>query len=298
MSRAKIRSYVTKQKVNTLGALQRIMSNFSPLMIAVAPNGARKTQVDHPALPLSPPEIATTATNCLNAGACMIHLHVRDENYNHSLDPERYKKAIAAIRSKVGENLIVQITTEAVGIYKPEEQVEVVKAVRPEAASIALRELCPNQKYEKQAGLFFEWMYKNGVSPQYILYDKNDIRRFNHYRQTGLIPGDNVSILLVLGRYSLDQQSDPNNLYPLLEDIDPNHKWWLCAFGKTESKCMNEAIKLNGHCRVGFENNTILPNGDTAVSNHQLVQEVAKQARALNRPIADADNARELMGIK
>ena len=134
------------------------MTEYSPLMIANAPNGARKTHRDHPALPLSPSELANTAGDCLRAGACMLHLHVRDENYGHSLDPQRYKDAIAAIRSEVGHKLIIQITTEAVNMYKPEEQIEVVKTVKPEAASIALRELCPDKSYEKQAGQFFEWI--------------------------------------------------------------------------------------------------------------------------------------------
>ena len=66
------------------------MSHNDVVMIAVAPNGARKTQQDHPQLPISPKEIAHTAAACLDAGACMLHLHVRDENLGHSLDAQRY----------------------------------------------------------------------------------------------------------------------------------------------------------------------------------------------------------------
>ena len=114
-----------------------------PLMIAVAPNGARKTKQDHPALPTSAQELAATARECREAGACMIHLHVRDKKNGHTLDPILYEEAIRAIRNEVKDGLILQITTEAVGIYNAGEQIEVVKAVRPEAASIALREFCP-----------------------------------------------------------------------------------------------------------------------------------------------------------
>jgi len=173
------------------------MTEDSPLMIAIAPNGARKTQNDHAALPISPAEIASTAEACMDQGACMIHLHVRDENNAHSLDPDRYLAAIAAIRERVGDRLIIQITTEAVGIYKPEEQIEVVKNVKPEAASIALREFCPDASYELAAGNFFEWMHKEAVAPQYILYDEDDIIRFNGYCESGLIPGDNHTNLML-----------------------------------------------------------------------------------------------------
>jgi len=56
------------------------MIDSNPVMIAVAPNGARKTKQDHPSLPINAEELAATAANCLAAGACMIHLHVRDRD--------------------------------------------------------------------------------------------------------------------------------------------------------------------------------------------------------------------------
>ncbi|NKB35190.1 MAG: 3-keto-5-aminohexanoate cleavage protein [Pseudomonadales bacterium] len=274
------------------------MTDTQPLMIAIAPNGARKTQQDYPTVPISPEELANTASDCLKAGACMIHLHVRDDKQGHSLDPNRYAPAIAAIREQVGDQLIIQITTEAVGIYRPEEQIEVVKKVKPEAASIALKEFCPDESHEQQAAQFFEWMFKEGVAPQYILYDERDIERFNHFCERGLIPGDTHSILLVLGRYTENQESNVEDLNPLLEVVNKSHRWWLCAFGKTEAQCMSRAIELNGHCRVGFENNTSMPDGKSAAANHQLVEVVADSAQAFNRSIANADQARELMSFR
>ena len=269
-----------------------------PVMIATAPNGARKTQQDHWAIPIISSELANTAAECLDAGACMIHLHVRDENQGHSLDPLRYKEAIKSVRDQVGDRLIVQITTEAVGIYKPEEQIEVVKSVKPEAASIALKEFCPDQSYETQAAMFFEWMYQERVAPQYILYDEKDIVRFNEYLSRGLIPGDKHTILLVLGRYTKDQQSDPNDLDQLIDLVDKSHLWWLCAFGQTESLCMAKAMALGGHCRVGFENNMLLPDGSLAKGNSDLVDITVKNAMSQERSVADADEAREVMGFR
>lgn len=269
-----------------------------PLMIAIAPNGARKTQQDHPAIPIISSELAHTAAACLDAGACMIHLHIRDENQAHSLDPQRYKDAIRAVRDKVGDKIIVQITTEAVGIYKPEEQIDVVKTVKPEAASIALKEFCPDTGYEIQAARFFEWMYRERVAPQYILYDEKDIKRFNEFCARGLIPGGKHTILLVLGRYTKDQQSDPDDLDQLVSLVDKSHLWWLCAFGKTESLCMANAMAQNGHCRVGFENNMLLPDGSLAKSNSDLVDVTVAIANSQKRAIANADQARELMGFR
>src|SRR5689334_12670119 len=116
--------------------------------IAVAPNGGRRTKADHPAIPLTPAELARTAAECLDAGAAMIHVHVRRPDGRHLLDADTYRQATSAIRAEVGDRLVIQITTEALGIYNPAEQIAVLKAVRPEAASLALRELAPDEAAE------------------------------------------------------------------------------------------------------------------------------------------------------
>ena len=78
----------------------------------------------------------------------MIHAHVRDRDGRHLLDAEAYRAAIAAIRAAVGDRLVIQITSEALGIYQPAEQMDVVREVRPEAVSLALRELLPDESHE------------------------------------------------------------------------------------------------------------------------------------------------------
>src|SRR5271170_4737413 len=81
------------------------------VVLAVAPNGGRKTKADHPALPLSADELARTAAECLERGASMIHLHVRDKDGGHCLDPEAYRSVIARICREVGDRLVIQITS-------------------------------------------------------------------------------------------------------------------------------------------------------------------------------------------
>lgn len=105
--------------------------DWEPLIIAVAPNGARKTQDFHPALPMTADEIARDAVACRDAGACMLHLHVRDRDGGHSLDGDTYRQAIAAVRTAVGDDMVIQITTEAVGHYTPDQQIALLHDVRP-----------------------------------------------------------------------------------------------------------------------------------------------------------------------
>ena len=268
-----------------------------PVLITVAPNGARKLKQDHPALPISPLELGATAASSLDAGAAMLHLHVRDNALQHSLDPELYRAATAEIRRQAGTELIIQITTEAVGKFQPEEQIESVKQTQPEAVSLAIRELIPGRTYESVAAKFFQWLYRERIAPQWILYDRNDIDQFKSFCARGLIPDELVHVLLVLGSYHQSRQSDPAELEKLIPHVDPNWLWSVCAFGSAESRCMKSAVALGGHCRVGFENNLEVSAGRLADSNTELVEATAEAIMASGNTIADAGTAREIFQI-
>lgn len=268
---------------------------WDPLILAVAPNGARKTKADHKRVPITPDELAVTARDCHKAGASLLHLHVRDDSERHSLDAGRYREAIAAIREAVGQDLIIQITTEAVGLYDRHQQMDCVRAVEPEAVSLAVRELVPDAEAEAEAGRFMAWLDEANISPQFILYDAEDLRRFNDLTERGIIPARRHFVLFVLGRYSQDMTSHPVEMLPFLEANTKAHTWAICAFGPRECACAAAATALGGHARIGFENNLHLPSGGTAPDNAALVRAAAAAAKAMGRPLADAATARELL---
>lgn len=270
-------------------------SIWSPLIVTVAPNGARKTQRDHSALPISPSEIARTAAECREAGAAMIHLHVRDAAGAHSLDLEHYRAAIEAIRREVGDRLVIQATTEAVGKYTPAQQMALVRDLKPESASIALRELIPDATAESTTAEFLAWLVSARIIPQFILYSAEDVRRYHDYRLRGIVPPGTHLLLFVLGRYSAGQISNPSNLLEFLLVHDGASPWAMCAFGKLEHACALAAAALGGHVRVGFENNLYLKNGTLANGNAELVAQVREGATALGRPLADAETVRQLL---
>ena len=88
--------------------------------LMVAPNGARKVKKDHPEVPLTIEETVEVAKNCFKAGAGAIHLHVRNEKGEHVLDAGLYKEALKELEFKVPK-MHIQVTTEAVGKYSPED---------------------------------------------------------------------------------------------------------------------------------------------------------------------------------
>ena len=260
--------------------------------VAVAPNGARRSKADHPALPTTPAELARTASECLEAGAAMIHLHVRDRDSRHLLDVEAYRAAMEAIRAAVGDRLVVQVTSEAVGVYSATEQMSVIKALRPEAVSLALSELAPAPSAEPEFLRFLSWMRSERIAPQIILYTPDEAVRLSKMRERGL-PFPDLPVLYVLGRYTSGQIAQARDLLPFLAEEMPRFRHWMtCAFGRYETACVTAGALFGGHVRVGFENNLARPDGTIARSNAELVVAVATALEACACDLADADDLR------
>lgn len=259
-----------------------------PVAIAVAPNGARRGKGDHPRLPLTAAEIARDAAECLEAGAAMIHLHVRDGAGAHVLDAGLYREAMAAVRAAVGPRLVIQITTEAVGRYTPAEQIALIDALAPESVSIGLREILPEGGDERPAAALFARMERAGVLWQLIVYEAAELARLDALAARGVLPAGPLAVLGVLGRKT-GTAADPAELEAFLAAGIGRHQWMLCAFGPQEAAFMARAAAAGGHARVGFENNLWLPDGSLAPSNAAIV---AATAAAAGRAPMDADGLR------
>jgi uncharacterized protein (DUF849 family) len=264
------------------------------VVLAVAPNGGRKTKADHPALPLTADELARAAAECLERGASMIHLHVRDAEGRHCLDPEAYRATIGRICQEVGDRLVLQITSESIGRYSPAEQRAAVLRTNPEAASLALRELAPEAADEEDFVEFLGMLKQMRVWPQIILYSPGEAERLGAMVKQGLIPFDKLSVLYVLGRFALTRTALPRDLLPFLAPNMPRFESWsVCAFGRRETACVTAAALFGGHGRVGFENNLALPDGARAASNAELVGAAAHALESVGLATQTADGLRE-----
>jgi uncharacterized protein (DUF849 family) len=264
------------------------------VVITVAPNGGRKTKADHPALPISAEELALAAAECLAAGASMIHLHVRDRDGLHALDAEAYRAAIARISEAVGDRLVVQITSESLGRYSLAEQKASILATNPEAVSLALRELAPDESSENDFAHFLSRLKQMRIWPQFILYSPEEAKRLAAMQKRGLIPFEAPAVLYVLGRFSLLRRASPSDLLPFVAPDMPRFPFWsVCAFGRREAACVTAAALIGGHARVGFENNLALPSGERTASNADLVAVVAHALKGLGIAIQSAHGLRE-----
>lgn len=265
----------------------------TPLILTVAPNGAYKQLADHPALPLTAATLAATARQCLDAGAAMLHLHIRDSAGRHSLDVAGYRHAQVIVKAAIGNAMVLQVTSEAARVYEAQAQIAMVRRLRPEAVSVGLREIDKPDIGEAGLADFFTWLVREKVMTQVILYDVTDLQRWQQLCSLGVIPGGRWSLLFVLGRYSAGQTSDPRDLVAFLHAHTGNEPWAVCAFGATEHACVMAAAAMGGHARVGFENNLLLLNGEPAPDNAALVRQAAQACACLGRPLASAQQIRE-----
>ncbi|TMV09179.1 3-keto-5-aminohexanoate cleavage protein [Ruegeria sediminis] len=236
--------------------------------ILVAPNGARRGHSDHPALPVTTDETVAAARACFAAGAQGLHLHVRDADGRHSLDPGRYREVLGELRQAVPQ-MQVQITTEAAGIYDVSAQLACVLAVCPYWASISVREIAREPELVDRV---YGACAAQGTRVQHILYDAEDVALLTRWRSQGIVRPEQADRLFVLGRYATGQVSRPEDLDRFLPTDAP---WMVCAFGPQEHACLLAAAARGGDLRVGFENGLTdadgIPWADNAASVAALV---------------------------
>jgi uncharacterized protein (DUF849 family) len=175
-----------------------------------------------------------------------------------------------------------------------------VRALQPEAVSIAVRELIPDAGAEPEAADFLGWAAAERIGVQFIVYAREEAARLRDLVERGVVPsGSNGKpqaphALFVLGRYSAGQRAEPRDLAPLLAEWPPGWPWTVCAFGPLEAQCLGDAIALGGHVRVGFENNLLRADGTLSSGNAEQVAGIRAIALREGRAVGGITDARAL----
>ncbi|MCF2872975.1 3-keto-5-aminohexanoate cleavage protein [Octadecabacter sp. G9-8] len=244
--------------------------------ILVAPTGARRTKQDHPNLPIQMDEIIQSAAACFAAGAHGLHLHVRDDAGQHTLDPGIYRETLAELETHLPD-MGVQITTEAAGVFDVATQLACLDGVKPRWASISVREIARDPAL---ADRVYGTCVDNGTKVQHILYDVADVALLADWHSRGIVRADQTSVIFVLGRYTTGQVSHPSDLTPFLETFENRGPWMVCAFGQNEHACLHAAAQHGGDLRVGFENNLLDGHGAQFTDNAASVNALADTLKA------------------
>ncbi|CUH68043.1 3-keto-5-aminohexanoate cleavage enzyme [Thalassovita gelatinovora] len=248
----------------------------------VAPNGARRSKADHPALPITDDEVVATARACQAAGADGIHLHIRDAQGRHLIDAARYRALLDRLQVDV-PGMYLQVTSESAGRYEAADQRAMMRVLQPRHVSVALREMVRLPSDWPAARDFYHWAAGAGVEIQHILYSPDEVRSFVIAIETGRIPGRHHLVQLVQGTYA-DDARGAFDLQDYLTHLDPgcghSFDWMLCAFGDSETASLVAAARQGGKARVGFENSFQNADGSKAVDNAARVREVDAALRA------------------
>tara|TARA_B100000700_G_scaffold141453_1_gene157420 strand:- start:851 stop:1594 length:744 start_codon:yes stop_codon:yes gene_type:complete len=239
----------------------------------VAPNGARPTKKDHAAVPMSLNEIVNTGKACFEAGAEAIHFHTRNDKGEHVLDSGLCKETLSELQKKVPK-MHLQITTEAIGKYSPEEMRKLAYEVMPPGISIGIREMIPSRNPSNEDIKIYQKLIEADTKIQHICYEPEDIDLLSNLLNKSKISKDGVWCMFVIGHYS-GKISDPKKISLFIEKLKENEfnaDWAVCAFSKEEISCLKAAINLGGKIRVGFENSFLMPDGSIAPNNETKVK--------------------------
>ena len=266
------------------------------LIITTALTGNVPTKKMNPNLPVTPEEIARDVKDCADAGACMFHVHARDEMGSPSLDQKIFKKIVRKIKSKAPE-VIIQLSTGARAGKDWEDRALPVRLL-PEMGSFTTgSNNLPGIVYENSPQFieFLAQVFKEtGVKPEIEVFEPGMINNALFLVKKGLLASP-LHFDFVLGAPGSMPGSIKNLLF-LSESIPDGSTWTVAGIGKNEIPLANAAILMGGHVRVGLEDNLYLPDGSLS-SNPALVETIVRIAREVGRQIASPDEARQILGL-
>ncbi len=269
-----------------------------PLLITVAPTGAETAKEDCPQLPTTPDEIAATARACEEAGAAMIHLHVRDADHRPTLDPTLLKEWVAAVRES--SELVVQLSTGG-SVHDPLEQRMKVLDAEPDSCSLTMGTTNFGDDVFSNPWPFVCDLYQlaqaRRVAPEFELFDLGQVHAMRRLLDRyGLPAGGKVHVDLVMGVPG-GMNGTTDALVAAVHDLPPETtSWSATGIGRSTLSVILASLSKGGHLRVGMEDVLTISRGVPVESNAQLVDRaVAIGALAQRTPMTPAQ-ARELIG--
>jgi 3-keto-5-aminohexanoate cleavage enzyme len=274
---------------------------MDPVIITCAITGAEVTKEQQPGLPITPKEQGKAAKEAVRAGASVIHLHVREDDGSPSQRVERFEEVIQEIRYGCPD-VILQISTGGAVGESIENRLAPLE-LRPEMATLNLGSmnfgddvfLNTPQDIKKLA----DEIYNLDIIPELEVYDTGMLEMAARYLKEGLLqtPLHFQFVLGVPGGMS----GDPSNLEHLLNLLKSNftmpYTWGVAGIGRFEFPLAEQAAKLGGNIRVGFEDNIYIEKGKLAKSNAELVKHAAKIVKNSGRKIANCDEARKILEL-
>lgn len=269
------------------------------MIITAAICGAEVLKEHNPAVPYTVEECVREAKSAYDAGASIIHLHVRYDDGTPTQDKNRFKEVMEAIKTVCPDVIIQPSTGGAVGMTN-DERLQPTELF-PEMATLDCGtlnfggdEVFTNT--ENTIKYFGEKMIERGIKPELEVFDKSMIDMALRLHRKGYIqsPMHFDFVMGVNGGIS----GEMRDFVFLRESIPADATYTVAGVGRYEFPLAALAIIDGGHVRVGFEDNVYISKGVLARSNGELVEKVVRMAKEMGRGIATPAEARRILGLK
>ena len=269
------------------------------LIITAAICGAEVTMEQNPAVPYTVEEIVREAKSAVDAGAAIVHLHVREDDGTPTQSKARFKECIDAIYKVCPDVIIIPSTGGAVGMTA-EERLQPTELF-PEMATLDCG-TCNfgDDVFENTMPMmrdFGKRMLENNIKPEYECFEMGHLDTILNMARKGQVPGAPMQFNFVLGVPGCTPAT-VQNLCWMVNAIPSGSTWTATGIGRNAFTLAAPTIVMGGHVRVGFEDNLYLERGVLAKSNGELVAKVVRLAKELGRGIATSAEAREILNLK
>ncbi len=267
-----------------------------PLIITCALVGAELTRDVYPGLPLTSVELATAAAEAVEAGASIIHLHVRDERGRPTQHVEVFREVSEQIRRRC--DCILQYSTGG-AVGTPLAERHLALALRPEMATLSMGTMnFGAQIYENSLQtieIIAAAIRAKDIMPELEIFDCGMLDTVERMVAQGTIP-PRFHINFVLGVPG-GMAATAHNLCLLTQKVKPGQTWTVSAMGRHQLPLTTMAMAMGGHIRLGLEDNIYYRRGELARSNAQLIGRAIRIAAELERPVAKTSEARALLSL-
>lgn len=271
-----------------------------PCIITVAITGSVPTKADNPAVPVTVEEQIESTHAAYEAGAALVHVHVRDDDGRTSCDPERFARFAAGVRRHC-DGMIVQFSTGGRSGRGSERGGMLVH--RPDMASLATGSVnFATTIYENDPGLIRElatMMLDYDIKPEIEIFDLAMLYNAANLVKEALLRAP-LHVQFVMGIPGAQPARRDVLEFELsqLSEVAPGATWTAAGIGRYQLLLNEWALELGGHCRTGLEDNLRWDGERLAASNAELVARVADMAQASGRGVATPAQARKILGLR
>lgn len=271
----------------------------TPCIISVAITGSLPRKKDNPAVPISVSEQVESTQAAYEAGATLVHLHVRNDDESASSAPERFARVLDGIR-RHAPGIITQVSTG--GRSGAGRERGGMLSLKPDMASLATGSVnFPTRVYDNAPELV-DWladeMRAYDIKPEVEAFDLSMIFQAVEMQRVGKIIGP-LHIQFVMGiKNAMPVDREVFDFYVrTLERLAPDATWTGAGIGRHQRTLIEWSLELGGHCRTGLEDNVRLERDTLAPSNAALVVQAAELCEQYGRRPATVAEARRLLAL-